>query len=126
MAARAVHGEPRDAQWGETPTPQPTEWIVDGTGQEILRELRALAERVDRLDIMLRGNNGDGITVRIAQIRTTQEHHAGWLTGHGEDIDDLRQRQDSTERRVAWYAGGAAAIGAFAGLLVELLLSKWL
>lgn len=82
---------------------------------EILNTLRRLERALEQIDGVVRGNNGEGLTARIARLDSVHGDHA-------RRISEAEERVAGVERRVMWFAGAAAAVGA----LLPTLIGKWL
>lgn len=83
--------------------------------QEIASTLRRIERALEQLDGVVRGNNGEGLTARMARLDSIHGDHA-------RRIEDAEDRVVAVERRVIFFAGAAAAIGAF----LPTLIGKWL
>jgi len=95
---------------------QPIEAVgaMETTADAVLLEVRRLAAAVERLDYAIRGNGIEGLSTKVAK-------HDVMHNEHRLRIDDHAERVTMIERRVIWFAGVAAAVGA----LVPTILGQW-
>lgn len=81
----------------------------------VLEEVRRLATAVERLDHAVRGNGNEGLSTKVAKHEMLHHEHGKRIEQHGE-------RVAAVEKRVMYFAGIAAALGA----LVPTIIAKFL
>lgn len=100
------------------------------THEMLLREVQQLRHdvhaRIDHLDVTLRGNNGDGLTVRVARLHERSDAHAQQIQRAFDHVQVLRGEVTRIDRRIVFFSGGAAAIGALCGVLIKPLVQHLL
>lgn len=94
------------------------------TNEQLYAELRRIGTRVDRLDETIRGSNGEGLVTRVAVLRTHTDGHGQSINRAHDRVGDLEKIVARIDRRIVFFSGGAAAIGALVASLAQSVISR--